>query len=65
MATTGKTPTVKSYSVGAATGGPRWQASLTCTNKMQTYNAAAFYIFRPELVASVLATATPEKSENR
>lgn len=57
--------TFKAYSLGAATGGPNWGASLTCTNKLQTYNASAFYIVKPTVVASVLASCTPERSENR
>lgn len=55
---------VNSYSVGAAIGGSRWSTSLTCTNKMQTYNASGYYIFQPNLVGSVLAACTPETSEN-
>lgn len=56
---------LKSYSVGASTGGSRWGASLTCTNKMQTYNASGYYILQPNLVGSVMAACTPETSENR
>eukprot|EP00752_Nemacystus_decipiens_P014796 g13172.t2 len=55
---------LKSYSVGAATGGSKWGASLTCTNKMQTYNASGYYILQPNLVGSVMAACTPETSEN-
>lgn len=60
-----KQPSLKAYSVGAATGGARWGASVTCTNKLQTYNASGYYIVQPELIASVLASTTPEKSEHR
>lgn len=60
-----KETAVKAYSVGASTGGARWGASLTCTNKMQTYNASGYYILQPTMVGSVLASCTPEKSENR
>lgn len=59
-----KETAVKAYSVGASTGGARWGASLTCTNKMQTYNASGYYIIQPTMVGSVLASCTPEKSEN-
>lgn len=55
---------VKSYSVGASTGGSTWGASLICTNKLQTYNAAGYYVFNPQVTGSVMATATPEKNEN-
>lgn len=55
---------MKSYSVGASTGGSTWGASLTCTNRMQTYNAAGYYFLSPKLTCAVLASATPEKSEN-
>ena len=60
-----KQPDLKAYSVGAATGGPRWGASLTCTNKLQTFNASGYYLLNPNVIASVLAVATPEKSEHR
>ncbi|CAN0230079.1 unnamed protein product [Ectocarpus sp. 6 AP-2014] len=58
-----KDSALKTYSVGAATGGSRWGASLTCTNAMQTYNASGYYILQPNLVGSVMAVTTPEKSE--
>eukprot|EP00903_Cladosiphon_okamuranus_P020227 g18566.t2 len=59
-----KDSALKSYSIGASTGGSRWGASLTCTNKMQTYNASGYYILQPNLVGSVMAACTPETSEN-
>ncbi|MCP6297270.1 hypothetical protein NL457_29030, partial [Klebsiella pneumoniae] len=55
-----KDASLKSYSVGAATGGSKWGASLTCTNAMQTYNASGYYILQPNLLASVMAACTPE-----
>lgn len=59
-----KQPALKAYSIGAATGGSRWGASLTCTNMLQTYNASGYYLLQPNMIASVLATTTPEKSEH-
>lgn len=60
----GKSSTLQSYSVGAATGGARWGASLTCINRLQTYNASGYYLINDKVIGSVLASCTPEKSQN-
>lgn len=61
----GKISNLNAYSVGISKGGMKWGASLKCVNKMQTYHASGYYIVSPFVVASALASCTPETKENR